>query len=46
MSATARHAALAVLGHRLRPAGKPRLGAVTHATLRHAPCPVTLIPHP
>ncbi|MCL6674959.1 universal stress protein [Streptomyces panaciradicis] len=45
VSATARHAALAVLGHRLRPGGKPRLGAVAHATLRHAPCPVPLIPH-
>ncbi len=40
----AREAALLVVGaHRRRPAG-PRLGAVCHAALHHAPCPVAVVP--
>ncbi|MGY6024675.1 universal stress protein [Streptomyces spinosirectus] len=44
--AATHHAALAVLGHRVTPAAGPRLGAVAHAAVRHATCPVLLVPHP
>lgn len=45
VTAATRQAGLAVLGHRVLPATGPRLGAVAHAAVRHAACPVTLIPH-
>jgi nucleotide-binding universal stress UspA family protein len=46
VTAATQHAGLAVLGHRVQPAAGPRLGAVAHAAVRHAACPVALIPHP
>ncbi|MDN3028455.1 universal stress protein [Streptomyces sp. S.PB5] len=45
VTAATRHAALAVLGHRVQPAAGPRLGPVAHATVRAAACPVLLVPH-
>ncbi|MEU3253347.1 universal stress protein [Streptomyces sp. NPDC006997] len=45
VAAATRHAALAVLGHRVRPAAGPGLGAVAQVAVREAPCPVTLVPH-
>ncbi|MFJ1608609.1 universal stress protein [Streptomyces sp. NPDC088253] len=39
-------AALVVLGRRIRPSRLgTHLGAVTHAALHHAPCPVAVVPH-
>ena len=46
VTAATHHAALAVLGHRVTLAAGPRLGAVAHAAVRHATCPVLLVPHP
>ncbi|MEU6379912.1 universal stress protein [Streptomyces sp. NPDC046909] len=45
VAAATRHAALAVLGHRIQPGADPQLGAVAHSAIRHAPCPVALVPH-
>jgi nucleotide-binding universal stress UspA family protein len=45
VAAACRHAVLAVLGHRLQPGTGARLGAVAHAAVRQAVCPVTLVPH-
>ncbi|MFP3986496.1 universal stress protein [Streptomyces sp. E11-3] len=41
----AREAGLAVLGHRAQAATGSRLGAVAHAAVRHAACPVSLLPY-
>ncbi|MFR0357473.1 universal stress protein [Streptomyces sediminimaris] len=45
VAAAARRAALTVLGHRVSPDAGSRLGAVAHAAVRDAPCPVLLVPH-
>jgi nucleotide-binding universal stress UspA family protein len=45
VSAATHHAALAVLGHRVRTVTGPRLGAVARAAVHQATCPVLLIPH-
>ncbi|MGC0405708.1 nucleotide-binding universal stress UspA family protein [Streptomyces sp. SAI-126] len=45
VAAACRHAVLAVLGHRLQLGNGARLGAVAHAAVRQAVCPVTLVPH-
>jgi len=42
--AAARQSCLTVLGHRLRPAAGPRLGAVAHAAVCDAAGPVVLVP--
>ncbi|MEU3254152.1 universal stress protein [Streptomyces sp. NPDC006997] len=44
LSASA-HARLVVVGRRRRPHQPWRLGPVAHAALRHAPCPVAVVPH-
>ncbi|MEU5096256.1 universal stress protein [Streptomyces sp. NPDC020996] len=44
VSAETRRAGLAVLGHRVGSGAGSRLGAVVHSAVRHAACPVFLVP--